>query len=41
MNSYCILGIWNDLEEQSHALLKEILKLMQKFCEYARNPVRD
>lgn len=39
MNSYCLLCIWNDLEEQSHAFLKEILKLMQKFYEYIFNVI--
>lgn len=29
MNSYCLLCIWYDLEKQSHALLKEVLKLTQ------------
>lgn len=39
MNSYCLLCIWNDLEEQSHVLLKEMLKLMQKFYEYIFNVI--
>lgn len=29
MNSYCLLCIWYDLEQQSHVLRKEILKLTQ------------
>lgn len=29
INSYCLLWIWCDLEEQSHDLLKEILKVTQ------------
>lgn len=28
--SYCLLCIWNDLEEQSHALLREVLKPTQQ-----------
>jgi len=30
MISYCLLCIWNDLEEESHASLREILKSTQQ-----------